>query len=269
MRFLRFLLYNLARLISAIGVGGLAFLGVMGLNDPKQFFSSNLGHLSFAFLAIFLAGQVVDWIQAYLVQRRLDEDVALRARITSLETLAASRESAMAELIGGNLRLIAQLLDCDAGDRISLYKHRNDGAFRLVGRYSQHQEYNDVRRATIPRHEGLVSEVWAVQEERYIDISVDPSIDVSGYAEEQHDSCKVPVATARSFLMKSRNYRAFPVSDGDRSQGVIVLESIVPGRFSGNVTVRGKVRRVIEGASTHLTLSIIAADETWPVNAQA
>ncbi len=249
--------------MSTLGLAALGVMGVMGGTDAKKFFAGGLGRLSIILFLLVVAGEVVNWVQGARNQHRLDEDQRLRDEIARLKGVALRRENAMSALIRSNLFLIASALDYDARDRISLYKRRPDGTFRLVGRYSQHQEYNEFRRASIPAHEGLVFEVWMTQEEKSVDITADPLTNADGYAAEQYATCHVPLETVTALRMKSRNYRAFPVSEGAASPGVVVLESTEVGRFSRDVTVRGKVRSVIQAASDHLSFCIIAADETW------
>jgi hypothetical protein len=252
----------IAPIAVAFGAGTTAVCSIVGASgDLSQLLAKLPGKIGLAGFGVFLIASVIDIrdrVRTSDLRRRIS---TLSGENSDLRTQLTHRQRAVDELFRGNLSILAEKAGCEATERVSIYKSRNDGAFRIVGRYSAHHDYDHVHRTVHEHGQGLVSRVWTTGNDETAEVSADPGVDMAAYCQEQHAKFAIPLAVAAQFTMRSRSYAAFAIPDHDATRriGVIIFESTLSGRFAGTRVY--KVKRAVEEALLRLQFFARAANE--------
>ncbi len=111
-------------------------------------------------------------------------------------------------------------------ERISVYRHRGENVFQILGRYSENPRYADIRRYVYPDNQGVIGIAW---EHRTASVDNLPDFDTEPgrYHEVLEQDWNVPRDTAKKLTMKSRSYVAHALYEptGTYRVAIIVVES--------------------------------------------
>lgn len=254
---------NLGFLLASISSVLLAVVAIVGLHDAiNLLFTSIIGR------AVLVLGAAA--IVGYLLQVRQQKSRATlvhelresRQQERAAKQRLAGRHAAAAACFREHLAAMAKAISFEATERVSVYKHRPDGRFRIVGRFSDNGTFNNVHRELHEPNEGVVSVAFLSVRRVDYDITHDPAGDYSAYKKDQFERFKVPGEVIDGLVMRSVSYSAFPIKDKNATKciGVLVCESTVARRMTG-LDYTHKILRGVEQHLDSLRLFVEAADE--------
>jgi len=132
------------------------------------------------------------------------------------------------------LKVLAEVLNLDARDRVSVYRHRGS-SFTMVGRFAVLPELDRPGRGVYPVDQGVIGTAWARGDGKCIVQDLpDPVQDLDGYCARSRDEWKLPVGVVKKLGMKARSIAAFALNGhGDSVRdAIVVFESSDANRFS-------------------------------------
>lgn len=141
------------------------------------------------------------------------------------------------------------------GGRVSIYKIQND-KFILLGRYSNHNEYNKRGRDSYPTNKGFISEGWNKGEFSIYDIpkwtKSNSGREYKNYVKnfcKENDIGNIDDATLKKITMKSRSFFIKTIengkSDSRQDIGIIVFEKMEPSQIDSD-TIKQKISENIQ-----------------------
>ncbi|MER8431369.1 hypothetical protein [Mesorhizobium caraganae] len=138
------------------------------------------------------------------------------------------------------LQVLAEELNFDARDRISVYRF-DDDAFTMVGRFSVLPDLNKPGRSVYPANEGVIGAAWKSGDGKCIVTDLpDPITDMDGYLQHNLDHWQIPNEVVRNMNMKPRSVAAYSLMDPHKKSrnAIIVFESTAVDRFSSTTLER-------------------------------
>ena len=140
------------------------------------------------------------------------------------------------DLLRALLLPLAQALNLDTSERISLYVH-DRAAFVMLARHSANPEFaKSGQRSVYPESEGVIGEAWRNKQHIVFDLP-DPEADLDAYLARLRDDYRIPEGTGRAIRMKSRSLLGLRYPDGnlDVPLGVAIIESTDPDRITSSM----------------------------------
>lgn len=259
----RFLWDNFGILAAGICTAGVAVVSFVGLHEKVDVLYTTAPGLVVSGLTIVaIIGYFVQLVQQTsraVLARKLRET---EAKAAALKVRLDGRYQAAAECFREHLALISKRLNFTASERISVYKFRHDdGRFRIVGRYATNGNLDNARRQVHDAGQGLVSQTYQSQQVSWYDCVHDPAGDYERYCEEHYERFDVPIATARSFRMRSRSYYGYPVLDAPKTRciAVLICESTDLGRMT-RLDDRFKIKSILDEFEDSIRIFVETAD---------
>jgi hypothetical protein len=213
----------------ANAVGGifLAYGGLAGLNPWDegfvQFASSVPG-------AVFLFGSMLVLAGTIASSKRARAARPLRKRLERFEGVLEQMAGVHYDLCSTTLaRILRDTFRYGDTERISVYRHRGERAFQLMGRYSENPEFARRGRPIYPADQGVIGHAW---EHRTATAELpDPEEELEQYYQALEDEWGVSRQVAEQFTMKSRNLVACSLYEpkGIYPVAVVVVESTTAG----------------------------------------
>lgn len=248
-------------ILALLGIIGFGIAGVVGVSGHlKLLFSTTPGLIGLGAAVLYVIGFIVDSI---ILKSRRELATQLEQQtedMRSLETRLQEREKANAECFRRHLSMLAEALEFDATERLTVFKVTKDNMFAVVGRFSRNAAYDRVHRTLLPADQGIVARAFTTASEAFWEPLNDPIASPSMYDAEQESEYNVPAHIAKHFTMRSISYAAFPINDftGLQRTGILLAES-TSLKFS--VTLLGfRLRRRVEERTRSLQFFIEAAN---------
>lgn len=132
------------------------------------------------------------------------------------------------------LKVLAEVLNLDARDRVSVYRHKGS-SFTMVGRFAVLPELDRPGRGVYPVDQGVIGAAWSRGDGKCVVQDLpDPVQDLDGYCARSRDEWKLPVGVVKKLGMKARSIAAFALNGhGDSVRdAIVVFESSDANRFS-------------------------------------
>lgn len=132
------------------------------------------------------------------------------------------------------LKVLAEVLNLDARDRVSVYRHTGN-SFTMVGRFAVLPELDRPGRGVYPVDQGVIGTAWSRGDGKCVVQDLpDPLHDLDGYCARSRDEWKLPVGVVKKLGMKARSIAAFALNGHADSvrDAIVVFESSDANRFS-------------------------------------
>lgn len=154
------------------------------------------------------------------------EQALYQTRVRHTQNLIELVESYLANLANNHLNL-------GRDERISLYKHTGE-EFIIVGRFSLHYEYEQVRRYKFPDDEGCIGKAFRETGNFYASNLPDPNNSRRRYLQKQMNSYGLSAEVVKHLRMPTRTYAAYEIKDswGERVVGILMFESTENDAFN-------------------------------------
>jgi len=158
----------------------------------------------------------------------------LEAENSSLRDVVTGFGSDYFAIWDQRLEVLADELNLDARDRISVYRHA-DNAFTMVGRHAMLPAFDKPGRSVYPVDQGVIGSAWRAGSGQCIVQDLpDPESEFDAYCARSLEEWQIPSDVVQSMTMKPRSVAAFALNDHLKSSrhAIIVFESTDPERFS-------------------------------------
>lgn len=200
-------------------------------------FLSGLGILTLSFLHIYGTYQNSKKSKRADVLERENDQL----REVIIKSQGDHRENCSRKLLS-----LAEQLQFDGNDRISLYKYEHD-KFIMLGRHAERPDLRKPGRGVYSADQGVIGGAWkSGNGSCFVDDLSDPADDLENYINENSVRFQVSREITIGMSMKSRTIAAFCLKDhgGLGRAAVIVFESLAVNRFKEE-----QLRSIIEGAA--------------------
>lgn len=218
--------------MSAVGLTFATNLWAIAADGDVKTGPSTLARMS-AWTA--LAFTALALIYSAIRQGFLEHKVShLEGEKTEMAKIISGFGSDYFDIWGKRLQVLAEELNFDARDRISVYRF-NDDAFTMVGRFSVLPDLNKPGRSVYPADEGVIGAAWRSGDGKCIVTDLpDPTADWDEYLKRNLDQWQMPNEVVQSMNMKPRSVAAYSLMDpqGKARNAIIVFESTAADRFS-------------------------------------
>jgi hypothetical protein len=213
----------------ANAVGGilLAYGGLAGLNPWEKglvHFASTLPG------AMFLLGSMLVLAGTIASVKRARAARPLRERLQRFEGILEQMAGVHYDLCSTTLaRISRDTFGYGDTERISVYRHRGERAFQLMGRYSENPEFAQRGRPVYPADQGVIGHAW---EHRMAETDLPhPEVEAERYYQALNEQWGISRQVAESFTMKSRSLVACSLYEpkGIYPVAVVVVESTKVG----------------------------------------
>lgn len=258
----RFIRENAALLMVGIGGAGVAILAFVGLDKQVDvLWTTAIGKWVSAFTVLVVIGYVLQVAQQTSRVKIARELATERVKAAASASRLRARHKAGAECFREHLAAISKLCGFVATERISVYSHRANNTFRIVGRYSANGDFDTVRREVHEADQGIVARAFQKSDKVTYEFTHNPAENLEKYCEEHREKFNIKVNVVKKFKMKSLSYAAYPISDakGTRCIAIVVCESTISGSLT-NINTRFKIGEHIDHARPSLRAFVDAAD---------
>jgi hypothetical protein len=182
--------------------------------------------------------------EAQLYENLLDENQRLKAEKGALQARLSAADDDLVRAAGyiqearaNHLIMLAKKLKYGLQERISVYRHSQDGQdgnFELTGRYSKNESYSRPGRSLYPAHQGCMGKAW-IEDLGWSAITnlPNPKRDREEWLKRLNDDFEIPPDVASKLRMPVRSIAAVRIDSalGEKRIGVIVFESTDPNRI--------------------------------------
>lgn len=222
-------------LVSAVGLVFLSDLFFIALDGEREPWQRILSGLTF----LVVLGAV--WLpikEAPKLERKVEQ---LEDEVLRLEGVISALGGDYFELLRNKLRAMADQLEFDGADRISVYRY-DDGQFTMVGRYAERPEFDKPGRTIYPANQGVIGTAWS-SADGYSSVAdlPDARTEWANYRDVNNKVWKLPMSVVDSLNMRSRSIAAHVLKHPTTSarNAIIVFESEAPNRFD-NVDLKSR-----------------------------
>jgi len=213
----------------ANSIGGLlmAYGGLSGLNPWKG------GFLQFALSwpgSIFLVGALLIVVGTYAGIKRARTVAPLEKKLERFETILERMVGLHYDLCSTTLaRISRETFSYGDAERITVYRHRGQNAFQVMGRHSENPIFKSLGRPIYPADQGVLGHAWR---HRVATAELpDPDKEPDQYFRVLKDEWGIDRDVAENFTMKSRSLVACALFEPKNIDpvAVIVVESTEVG----------------------------------------
>lgn len=219
---------TVALVVSGVGLSVIKDLCVI-VSDANQSVSVRIGS-GIAVIGTLASAWYGGVAQARLASRNRD----LEQQLEDATELVQNFGSDYFAIWDNRLKVLADVLNLDARDRVSVYRHRGS-SFTMVGRFAVLPELDRPGRGVYPVDQGVIGTAWSRGDGKCIVQDLpDPVQDLEGYCARSRDEWKLPVGVVKKLGMKARSIAAFALNGhGDSVRdAIVVFESSDANRFS-------------------------------------
>jgi hypothetical protein len=220
----------------ATAVGGifLAYGGLAGLNPWEE------GLLEFASWAgaMFLLGSVLVFCGTIAGIKRARAARPLQKKLERFEGILEQMVGVHYDLCSTTLaRILRDTFRYGDSERISVYRHRGENAFQIMGRHSENPVYKQRGRPIYPADQGVLGYAW--RHKTATAELPDPEEHLDQYYQVLEEEWGISRQVAENFTMKSRSLVACAVYEPKNIDpvAVVVVESTKVGILEKDVVV--------------------------------
>lgn len=219
---------TIALVVSLVGFSVIKDMGIVVFDDSRSLLARGGGALAVA--ATILCAWYGSLAQAKLAARNR----ALDQQLEDANELIGNFGSDYFAIWDNRLKVLAEVLNFDARDRVSVYRHTGN-SFTMVGRFAVLPELDRPGRGVYPVDQGVIGIAWSRGDGKYVVQDLpDPINSFEPYCARSRDEWKIPVGVTKKLIMKPRSVAAFTLNGhGDSVRdAIVVFESTAPDRFS-------------------------------------
>ncbi|WP_104839086.1 hypothetical protein [Sinorhizobium fredii] len=219
---------TIALLVSGIGLSVIKDLGVVALDGDQNAWARIAS-------AVAVIGTVASaWYGGVSQAKLAGRNRELEQQLDDANELVRTFGSDYFAIWDNRLKVLAEVLNLDARDRVSVYRHTGN-SFTMVGRFAMLPELDRPGRGVYPVDQGVIGAAWSRGDGKCVVQDLpDPVHDLDGYCARSRDEWKLPAGVVKKLGMKARSIAAFALNGHADSvrDAIVVFESNEADRFS-------------------------------------